>query len=146
MNKNTQCILIMFISTSLTSPKSTPLSHLCVCVCVRSSLDWVTESCLSCSCPPGCGVIHPPDCSWPTRSHTLREDWLSLPKKPPTLSSSSARGGNLMFLLHAFWNVEWLDLAQVLCQQPWLLCIPEYSSSLMVKRCCFGLVLLISGS
>lgn len=39
------------------------------------------------------------------------------------------------------WEVDWLDLGQVLVRQPWLLCVHECNDSAMSRRHLFGPVL-----
>lgn len=55
---------------------------------------------------------HSLELGWPTMSHTLKENWLSCPEKPPTVSSSSASGESSRVPLQSSWSVDETDLAQ----------------------------------
>lgn len=80
---------------------------------------------------------YPMEYGQPTRGYTLKETWLSLPKKPPALHSSSVWGGSSCTLTPPCWSADWVALFQNLLRQPQLVWVHECRGPVVSRRHCF---------
>lgn len=90
---------------------------------------------MCCPCTSGCGATQWSMVNLP-ETIPLKKTRLSLPEKPPTLHSSSIRGGSSCTLPPPCWNANWLALLQSLCRQPQLAWVHECGGPIVPRRHC----------
>lgn len=79
-------------------------------------------------------IYTPLACPWPSRSHTLKENPLSLSQQL-IANSPSAKGRTLASLHFPCWDLIWLELAQV-CAVP-AMCVPMCRHLAVCRKHCF---------